>query len=210
MKKVILLAFCCALFQASAHAQAFKWGIRAGLSTPDIKPADVNPFNTDSLKIKVKDANYGFHFGMFARLKAGGFFVQPEVLFNSSKVTYGVSNLNGKPLVDSLRNERFLNLDIPVLLGVKLGAFRLNGGPVGHLHLTSTSDLTQFSSFKSKFETMTFGYQAGLGADFGNLGVDIRYEGNFAKFGSHLNFNGKDYSFDKNSSRILISFGIGF
>jgi hypothetical protein len=212
MKKVILLAFCFTLLHTGVQAQIFKWGIRGGLSTPNIKPANVSPFNfnKDSLSLKVKDANYGFHFGMFARLKVANFFVQPEVLFNSSKVTYGLRALKGSAIVDSLRNERFVNLDIPLLLGVKVGAFRLNGGPVGHLHLTSTSDLAELKSYQSKFESMTFGYQAGLGADFGKLGVDIRYEGNFTKFGDHLNFNGTDYSFDKSPSRILISFGISF
>lgn len=210
MKKVILLAFCFTLLHTGVQAQIFKWGIRAGLSTPDIKPAEVSAFNTDSLSLKVKDANYGFHFGMFARLKVANFFIQPEVLLNSSKVTYGLKAIKGAAIVDSLRNERFVNLDVPLLLGVKLGAFRLNGGPVGHLHLASTSDLAELKSYQSKFESMTFGYQAGIGADFGKLGVDVRYEGNFTKFGDHLNFNGKAYSFDKSPSRILISFGIGF
>ena len=210
MKRIIFIALCLAVTHFSASAQSFKWGVRLGLSTPDIKPADVvNGIKTDSVQVKIGDANYGFHFGTFVRFGAAKFFVQPELNFNSSKVTYNVKALKGAAL-DSIQKEKFYNLDIPVLLGVKLSSFRLNGGPVAHLHLSNTSDLTKIKNYQSKFESLKWGYQLGLGADFGKLGIDLRYEGNFDKFGDHINIGGKPYSFDKNPSRLLASFALSF
>lgn len=215
MKKVIILALCCAFFQVSTKAQTFKWGIRAGLSTPDVKPGDLNPIeiknNAQSFVLKVEDANYGFHGGLWARARFGDFMIQPEVVFNTNKVTYKSSNLlNGRTIDSLVRSESFQNLDIPFMLGYKLGGIRFMAGPVGHLHISNSSELTNIAGFSEKFATIKFGFQAGLGLDFGGLGLDLRYEGNFSKFGDHINIAGKQYDFAANPSRLIVSMAIGF
>ena len=211
MKRFIFFALCVAMTHISANAQSFKWGVKAGISTPDVKPAEAGEITSDSFKFKIADANYGVHFGAFVRFGISKIYIQPELNLNSSKVTYNVQALK-KPATafDTLQKESFLNLDIPILIGFKLGTFRINGGPVGHLHLTNTSDLFQIKTYKSNFNSMKYGYQAGVGLDFGKLGIDIRYEGNFDKFGDHINLGGKPYSFSKNPTRLLVSFGLSF
>jgi hypothetical protein len=211
MKKIIFLAIFAFGLSTTIDAQVFKAGVKVGLSTPNIRPSDVKAFNTDSLNVKLSDAFYGFHFGGWARLSVGRFVIQPEILYNSAKVQYTAKSIKaGFNLTDTIRNEKFTNLDIPVLVGMKFGGFRLNAGPVAHIHLDSNSDLTKFSSYTGKFKTATWGYQAGIGAEFGRLGIDIRYEGNFTKFGEHINFGSKSYTFDKSPSRFLVSAAIGF
>jgi Outer membrane protein beta-barrel domain len=209
MKRIIFFALCLAITHFSASAQSFKWGVKLGISTPDIKPSDVLGIKAGTDSIKIGDANYGFHFGTFVRLGLAKFYIQPELNLNSSKVTYNVKAIKAGAL-DSVRKESFLNLDIPVLLGVKLSSFRLNGGPVAHLHLSSTSDLIKINTYQAKFEQLKWGYQLGLGADFGKLGIDLRYEGNFDKFGDHITVGGNAFSFDKNPSRLLASFALSF
>lgn len=210
MRRIIVLAVCFTLAQLSLRAQTVKFGIKFGISTPDIKPADVNPLTSDSILLKVSDAGYGFHVGGWVRLRAGNFMFQPEVLFNSSKVTYTVKALKGSAIVDSLKKETFNNLDLPLMLGVKLSGLRLNAGPVGHLHLSSSSELSEIKSYSEKFNSLTWGYQAGIGADFGKIAIDIRYEGNFNNYGDHINIGGKPYNFDKKPSRFLVSMAIAF
>ena len=210
MKRIIVFAVCFALVQLSLQAQIFKFGIKGGISTQDIKPADVNPIMSDSILLKVADAGFGFHVGGWARLRAGNFMFQPEVLFNSSKVTYNVKATKGSAIVDSLKKETFNNLDLPLMLGIKLSGLRLNAGPVGHLHLSSSSELTEIKAYSEKFNSLTWGYQAGIGADFGKIAIDIRYEGNFNKYGDHISIGGKPYNFDKKPSRFLVSMAIAF
>lgn len=210
MKKVLIVAILFAFTQFSLQAQTVKWGLKGGISTPDIKPADVNPIASDSLQLKVADAAYGFHVGGWFRVKLASFTLQPEVLFNSSKVTYGVKALKGAAIIDSLKSETFKNLDIPLMVGVRLSGLRLNAGPVAHLHLSSSSELAEFKAYSEKFNDLTWGYQAGIGADFGRIGIDIRYEGNFSKYGEHIKLGNKSYSFDKSPSRFLVSMAIGF
>lgn len=211
MKKLLLVLLCFSAVQvATTHAQTFKYGIRGGISTPDVKPGDIDSIRVtsgaSSLKLKVNDANYGYHFGIWGRLKIGGFFVQPEVLFNSTKVEYKLTNLN--TLVDSLKNESFQNLDIPLMLGTKLGSFRINAGPVAHIRIGGSSDLTNSVRFQEKFQTATWGYQVGMGFDAGKVGIDFRYEGNTTKYGSQINIDGKAYEFSKTPSRFVVSVAI--
>ena len=198
MKKLILLVLCFSAVQLTTMtAQEVKYGIRGGVSTPDIKPADVSEIRfksgSDSFRLKLSDANYGFHIGGWVRLKFAGFYIQPELLFNSSKVQYQYRKTTAA--VDSIRSETFRNLDIPIMLGTRLGSFRLNAGPVAHIHINGTSDLTNSSGYEAQFKTATWGYQAGIGFDAGAVGIDLRYEGNFDKFGSHLTLGGKSYEF---------------
>ncbi len=210
MKRIIVLAVCFALVQLSLQAQSVKFGVKIGISTPDIKPADVNPLMSDSILLKVADAGYGFHVGGWVRLRVANFMFQPEVLFNSSKVTYNVKALKGSAIADTLKKETFNNLDLPLMLGIKLSGLRLNAGPVGHLHLSSSSELGEIKSYSEKFNSLTWGYQAGIGADFGKIAIDIRYEGNFNKYGDHINIGNRAYSFDKKPSRFLVSMAIAF
>jgi Outer membrane protein beta-barrel domain len=212
MKRLILLFICFTAIQlATIHAQNFKYGIRGGVNTP-LKPADFDEIRlknaADSFKLKLNDANYGFHFGIWARLKISGIYIQPEVLFNSSKVEYKYSNI--RTAVDSFKSETFRNLDIPLMIGTKLGSFRLNAGPVAHIRISGKSDLTATAGYAEKFKSSTWGYQAGIGFDAGSVGIDLRYEGNFDKFGNHLSFGGKTYEFSKAPSRFIASAAIAF
>jgi hypothetical protein len=213
MKKLLFLfVFLTTVQVATTNAQSFKYGIRGGISTPDIKPSDVDSLRiqrgTEALKLKVSDANYGFHFGLWARLKLANFYLQPEVVFNSSKVQYKLGKFGSA--IDSIRNQTFQNLDIPVMLGTKVGSFRINVGPVAHIRIGGTSDLVSTSGFSETFKTATWGYQAGIGFDAGKVGIDLRYEGNLDKFGNQLMIGGKAYSFSKAPSRFTASAAIAF
>ena len=99
MKKLMIFFLCLTMGQAAVQAQSIKYGLKLGISTPDIKPADVAnsalrfKSGTDSFSLKVNDANYGFHAGAWVRLKLGGVYLQPEVVFNTAKVQYKISNI---------------------------------------------------------------------------------------------------------------------
>lgn len=217
MKKlIVLMTVCvCIIFcQTKTTAQTFTWGLKGGVSTPDIKPDDVNPLKInnikDSLAIKIKDANYGWQLGLFARLKVSHFYVQPEVLFSSSSSTYNTSSLNTHNIIDSVRNESFRNLDFPVMLGFKFGTLRLNAGPVGHYYLSSTDQLINLSGYSANFSKFTWGYQAGIGLDFGRIGLDLRYEGNFNNYGDYITFGNTTFAFSQKPSRTILNLSFAF
>ena len=217
MKKIILLfsiITVCLHVETSAQSVSFTFGLKGGVSTPDIKPDDVNPLKInnikDSLSIKIKDANYGWQAGAFGRVKIGRLYVQPEVLFNSSSSTYTTSSLNLRNAIDSVRNETFRNLDIPVMVGFKFGTLRLNAGPVAHYHLSSSDQLTNLSGYSANFSKFTWGYQAGIGLDFGRIGLDLRYEGNFNQYGDFITFGNTTFAFSQKPTRTILNMSIAF
>jgi len=202
MKKLILFAaLFCMTYAASAQ---LKFGIKAGISTSDLSGQDMIQEN---LTIRLKNAEYGMHFGAFLRAQAGILFIQPEATFNSINAEYEVENFEGKDIF----KEKYSNLDIPVLVGLKMGPLRVGAGPVGHINIGKESNLANDGVVVSQnYEKLTFGYQAGLGLDIWRLNFDLRYEGNFNKVGDNLEVGGTQVNLSKNASRLMFSVGYTF
>lgn len=85
----------------------------------------------------------------------------------------------------------------------------MQAGPVGHIPLKYISELTHLEGFSSDFSPIEYGYQVGIGIDFFNLMLDLRYEGNFSKFGDYIRFNDKSYRFSDMPTRLLLSVAVG-
>lgn len=204
MKKTIVFAFLLSLaFSASAQ---FKIGVKAGLGTYDINPSEVD---VQDLKIAINDAHYNFHFGAFARGQMGAFYIQPEVLWNSNSVDFSVDDF-GDGFVKKVLKENYNYLDVPVLVGLKMGPLRLNTGPVGHVFLKSKSELTDIDNFEARFKEFTMGWQAGIGLDLWKFMVDLKYEGNFSDFGEHITIGGQPVQFNEKPRRLMLTLGMSF
>lgn len=187
------------------HSQV-KLGIKGGINTTQISPKEINLTQPSSITLAVKDARYGIHLGALLKVKMGKFFLQPEVLLNSSTTTYTYSDLN----VDRVLEESYQFVDLPLLLGFDLGVLNLNAGPVGHVFVSSTSELKNLDGYKQKWNEMHWGWQAGLSFDIWRFNLDLRYEGNFYNYGDHVTFFGQTYDFKDTPSRVLTSLGFMF
>jgi hypothetical protein len=212
MRKFIFSVVCCAIAYLPLQAQSLKYGVKLGVSTTDVSPNDLGiKSGSDSFRLKLDNAGYGYQFGVFARAKFLGLYVQPELLFNSNKATYSLKSITGAAITDSIRTETYNRLDIPIMIGFQLfKTVRVNAGPIAHINIGSTSELTNTAGYDAKFNTATWGYQAGVGFDLGKLGIDLRYEGNFSNFGDHLSFGGKSYAFDTKPSRLVATLAYSF
>lgn len=208
MKK-LLLPFVCLLCIQFAQAQV-KFGVRAGISTADISPSELNITRQgqfQDFKLAVKEANYGTHFGLFTQIQMGKFFIQPEVIFNSNSVDFQASELDN---VNQIFREKYQYLDIPFMMGLKYGPLRLQGGPVGHLFVNSKSDLFRIDEYDQNFDDFTIGWQAGIGLDIWKFVLDFKYEGRFNNFGDHIEFAGQQFEFDEKPGRMVLTLGYAF
>ena len=206
MKNSILFALVL-LFAAQLQAQV-KYGIRTGLSSVNL---DKETIEESGVSLAIKDASYGFHIGVFVRGKLGEkFYIQPEALFNSSTVDFTVDELQSG-IVGKVLSEKYRNLDVPVMIGYKLGPLRLEAGPTGHLYVASKSELEdELSGYTKKFNNLTLGYQAGVGLDLWKVLIDLRYEGNFTNFGDHMRIGGQQVNFSNAPSRLVLTAGLSF
>lgn len=211
MKKAFVL-FVLASAALPAFAQ-LKLGLKLGMSTTQFDANEVgitNPGGGEFLKLNLEDTPFGIHAGVVIQARLGAFVLQPEILFNSNRVDYKVDDLSGSTVVASIRTEKYQYMDIPVLLGLRAGPLRIHAGPEAHIFINSSSELFDFDGYEQKFQQATFGWIGGLGLDVWNLMLDVRYEGNFSKFGDHITFNGQQFAFDNSPARILVSLGILF
>ena len=195
-----------ALTSYAAQAQ-FKIGLRGGISTSELSMETVN---TNGLRLSIEDAGYGYHLGIFVRGHLGErLYVQPEFLFNSNSVDFTLKGF-GTGLGNRILTEKYQNLDIPFMLGYKLGPLRLEAGPVGHVHLKSKSELEEFDGYEQRFEDFNLGYQLGGGFDIWKFLIDVRYEGSFNKFGEHMRIAGQNVDFSQKPARIVFTLGYAF
>ena len=205
---VLLVIFCWTL----SFAQV-KFGLKAGINSIQIEGSSLAVTNSETneeFNLMVREAQYGFHFGAFLRIKAGSFLVQPEVLFNSDNVDYALKDFGDKNILQSIGNERYNNLDIPLMFGLKLGPAQVMAGPVGHLHINASSDLVDEEFYEAAYEKFKMGWQAGVGINLWKFTLDVRYEGNFHKFGDHITLFNEEIAFSKNQNRVLASLGYRF
>ena len=167
MKKYLLSALLVLVISIGAKAQ-FNLGIKGGV--------DYSTINSDNLK---SSGVAGYQAGLFARI-GGAFYLQPEVYLSS---TGGHFESNDNSYTG---NVRFTNLNVPLLLGVRLGPsslnFRVMAGPIYTSILNNSQSLSQnFNASYNDFghyKNSTLGYQAGFGVDLGAITADLRYEGN--------------------------------
>ncbi|MFN0214411.1 MAG: porin family protein [Saprospiraceae bacterium] len=200
--KNLIFALCCLMVANNVQAQFFGLGLKGGLNTQINDQDDITIGNggEPSLNFGIDGRNFGTQFGGYMRF-GNKFFVQPEVLFNSNKIDYKIGE---SAVGEVIKNEKYQYLDIPVLLGVKLGPVRLQAGPVGHYFLNSKSELTDVDGYEARFKQMTWGWQGGLNFGFKRVSFDVRYEGNFSKQGDHITFFGDKYHFSDTPARLIV------
>ncbi|MCF8231162.1 MAG: PorT family protein [Bacteroidales bacterium] len=135
--------------------------------------------STDKEEIK-EDFDNTLHFGAFARL-GGKTYLQPELLFMTRGTEFGYGFQEG-----AKQNVELKTIDVPLLIGFKLidlkvADIRAMGGPVGtftinnDIKATNIGDQVESTLQDDDIKDANWGIQAGVGADFLSLSLDIRY-----------------------------------
>jgi hypothetical protein len=167
MKKLILAACLMVITSAGAFAQ-FNLGLKAGLNYTTIKAQD-NQFNESGV--------LGYQVGAWARF-GKNFYLQPEVYIGTKGSNFTFQT--GTTTVEE--KQKFTTLDVPLLLGTKIGSekfnFRIMGGPSFQFNLDDNSSAFAQATDPNfyKYKDFITNVQAGAGVDVGNLSVDLRYE----------------------------------
>lgn len=177
----------------------------------DVSSKALSFSNSNSVfKLNFKNASYGHHFGLYSRAKFLGVYIEPSLMFNSNSANYALEEYSEVGVFDKVLTERYYDIDVPVLVGMKFLLARVYAGPVAHMHIAKTSDLVNISGYAEKINSASYGYQAGVGLDLFKLRLDLTYEGNLSRFGNHITIAGKPYAFDNGASRILATVGYKF
>jgi hypothetical protein len=176
LKSVLTLALVMGILSvatAQKHSRAdyFRIGIKGGVNLSSVK--------VGSLSTNLENKT-GYQLGAFARI-GRTIFLQPEVYFSAKEVNVDV--LNSLTTNQGVVGFSQKSLDVPLLLGVKLGPLRVMAGPVASYAISASTspDAAVKSYFSGTSQDIinrsSFSYQAGVGFDILNLSLDLRYEG---------------------------------
>lgn len=217
MKRIILISLLIIPFSLVSNAQ-IKFGIKAGVTSTSIKVDEVINISdqTDFNEIVVKGQNskVGFQGGVMARITILKLYVQPELLFTSTGGEVEVTSLNsGTVVLSEVRDQKFRQIDFPIMVGYKFGPARVQLGPVGTIVLGSDPSLDGFMdmNYEEEFNGATWGYQVGIGLDLGKkITIDVKYEGNLSKLADGVKIAGETRSFDSRNSQFVASLGYFF
>ena len=210
MKKLIFILAASFFLLQTADAQLFKWGFKGGLGFSSIKISDVSGIQdgSDVYSLATGESVMGYHLGVQTQIKIAMIYIQPELYWNA-----GGGSL--EQVVDGgateLLNVKFNRIDIPVLVGVKLGPVRLNVGPMASLVLGEKNDLQILQPDASLYkESFTWAWQGGIGVDFWKLSVDLRYEGPLSDLSRIIPDDLSEYTLDPRPQQYLLSVGFWF
>jgi opacity protein-like surface antigen len=222
MKKLILISLLILAFGFITNAQ-IKFGAKVGLTSTSIKVDDVidvasdpNATTFDEIRVKGENAKVGYQFGIFSRITIVNLYIQPELLFSSTGGEVEVSALLDNDIVANtteIREQKFRQIDFPIMLGYKFGPARIQAGPVGTIVLGSDPSLDGFMdmNYTEEFNGATWGYQVGAGLDIlKKVTIDVKYEGNLSKLADGVTVGGQTRSFDSRNSQFVVSLGYFF
>ena len=122
------------------------------------------------------------------------------------EVNAGVAN------VEYVREIKYNKIDLPVLVGFKIGPARINAGPVASVILSEDNTAEEIiSDLETMSNSATIGFQVGAGIDlFKFLTLDYRFEGGLSKYGDGIEVGDNTYPFDSRANIHLISVGVMF
>ncbi|HEX3007792.1 MAG TPA: porin family protein [Bacteroidales bacterium] len=205
MKKLLLLASVAIVMAFNAQSQ-IKFGVRGAItsSTVEADKVEANGYTLES----INDAKVGFQVGLVSQIQIQKFFIQPELLLATSGGVVKVSQIgstNGQ-----LKDQKITKVDIPVLVGGKMGPLRIGVGPVASMVIKSKSELSDINQFDDKFKKATWGYQVGAGLDIWKLALDVKYEGNLSRWGDKVVIAGDDVNFDRRISQWVFGVALFF
>jgi hypothetical protein len=164
-KLIVVLLFVGTIFSANAQAS---WGIKGSYI-----------FNSNGELVQETEENVsniingnggsGFNVGLYGELDLVVVYLRSELLYSQSSSDYEIQGANS--------DFKMSSMDLPVLVGVKLGPLKLFAGPSFRYIINSEMEDLNYEDINSD---ITVGVNAGIAFQLGRLGIDFTYNGSFS------------------------------
>jgi len=184
----LLLCITCSMDTQAQQTPSIHFGIKGGTN-----------FTKTSTESSL-EGKYGFGYqaGVMARVDIGSLYVQGETLFGKRKTSYEAKDTGSAKLT-------WNTIDVPVVIGYKFFKtddfnVRAFAGGVYSFAFNNKSSISEsvHEGF-NKFDKSNIGITGGIGVDYKNFTVDLRYENGLSNISKE--FKSKPHSF---------SLGIGY
>lgn len=173
-KQTIMKHFIVAVMLLSgiiAYGQGSSFGIKGGLNYG--ATGDLTTFSILGDGKIDSENKAGYHLGVFGKIEFAGIFLQPELLYTKLNSRFENNDLDARYDISKI--------DVPILLGVNIiGPLNIKAGPSLQYILDDEFEANSDSfDLEDPENSITVGYQLGVGLELGQLGIDLRYEGAF-------------------------------
>lgn len=190
------------LFLSATASAQVEFGLKAGLATESLQGErfDFSQEGRENLSLALSEGNYGFQFGALLRVPLSDRFdLQTELTLNSASAEFRFDDPDQQ--ATQVFRERYNDVNIPLLASWKLAFLRFNAGPVGRLFVSSTSDLMDAEGRERTFDSFNLGYTLGASIDISKITIDVRYDGNFSRYGEDFAIAGETFRVDQAPKR---------
>lgn len=194
MKKILLACLVTLLSSSVATAQkrgsGFALGLKGGVNLSQLQTGPFvrnGQYDGQVLGENLSqswDSRNGYTGGVFLRF-GRTLFLQPEILYSGRGGSYNVQvlNANGQPVGAPQQVKVNVNsIDVPLLVGLKLGPLRAHAGPMASYLINTNEGLRDAvrrhtaNGVDDTFNSAIWGYQVGGSLSLGNVALDVRYE----------------------------------
>ncbi len=176
MNKLIIVVFLSLFSVTAIQAQEFKFGLKGGINKTfggQITGIQSSPIYTgDTFNA---EGEIGFHGGLWTELSFGKFFLRPEVMYSKLESRF-----------DFPRRPAIYNVDllsVPFLIGYNVwGPIDIYVGPAYNKVMDARLQGTEPLDNPPLIVVQNFplSAQAGIKAEFGAFGIDVRYDHSLA------------------------------
>ncbi|WP_452224334.1 outer membrane beta-barrel protein [Lacinutrix chionoecetis] len=182
-KGVILSVFFILAFSFTAMSQnGSGFGIKGGVNYN----ANGDYFNSISNTFEDPTRAVGYHVGIFGKI-GDKLYLKPELIYTKTTSEYDSGDF------------KLQRIDAPVLVGLKIiGPVSVFGGPAFQYILDSDFDNARIGNVENDF---TVGLNFGIGLNFNNLGIDLRYERGFTENEASIILNNSSINVDRLDTR---------
>ncbi len=192
MKNLLTTTFLILIFGFSLNVNA-QWGIKGGINYNSNGELKEIPENAENIFHGNGDKSAGYHIGVIKKFNLPVMFIKPELIFTKTKSSY-----------DNEGDFEMSKIDLPVVVGLKLlGPLHLLAGPSFQYILSSELNDIKAEDIQND---VTLGLHFGIGAEIGNLGIDVRYERGFTDNEIKiLNVDQSDFQLDSRPEQLIFS-----
>lgn len=154
----LVMLTCFGLFAQAGSGFGLKAGFNYG--------GNGDYFESISDNVQNPEANIGYHIGIFGKI-GNQLYLRPELMYTKTNSEYSSGDFD------------MSKIDLPVLVGIKvIGPLSVFAGPSFQYILNSEFDGIDIDDIENDFSV---GLHFGIGVNFNNIGLDLRYERGFSE-----------------------------
>jgi hypothetical protein len=208
MKKLLCVFSLCVCVYAISSAQ-FSYGLRV-TAAPSVEPGTsyifVNRGAANERLANITRVSYSPQLGVMGRYDLQSFWFMSDLMYGQSTSHYSLSTSGESGFGQFITlDERRSFLELPASVGVSIGIVDVFSGFSLSYDLSYKSELNEITGFSADIPKLHYGWHSGIGVNFGQILIDVRYMQEFGNYGEGRYIDGDEILLKNAPARLVMS-----